>query len=54
MKYTGFDAVFGQSSGLIFFSFEALPTNPNAVAEFTDWEQVENFGRSISEMHENT
>ena len=30
------------------------PTNPNAIAEFTDWEQVENFGRLISEMHENT
>ena len=26
------------------------PTDPSTVAEFTDWEQVENFGRVISEL----
>ena len=26
------------------------PTNPKTVADFTDWEQVESFGRVISEM----
>lgn len=26
------------------------PTDPNTVAEFTDWQQVEAFGRLISEM----
>lgn len=26
------------------------PTNPKAVVEFTDWQQVEEFGRVISEM----
>ncbi len=26
------------------------PTDPNAVVEFTDWDKVDNFGRSISEF----
>lgn len=26
------------------------PTNPTAVIEFTDWQQVESFGRQISEL----
>ena len=26
------------------------PTNPDTVAEFTDWEQVGKFGRAVSEM----
>jgi menaquinone-dependent protoporphyrinogen oxidase len=26
------------------------PTDPTAVVEFTDWEQVEAFGRRVSEM----
>jgi menaquinone-dependent protoporphyrinogen oxidase len=26
------------------------PTDPTAVVEFTDWEQVEAFGRVVSEM----
>jgi menaquinone-dependent protoporphyrinogen oxidase len=26
------------------------PTNLKAVAEFTNWEQVEQFGRDVSEM----
>ena len=28
------------------------PTNPTAVVDFTNWEQVENFARVISAMHE--
>jgi len=30
------------------------PTNPNTVVEFTDWEKVEEFGRAVGELHENT
>jgi menaquinone-dependent protoporphyrinogen oxidase len=26
------------------------PTDPTAVVEFTDWEQVEAFGRVVSDM----
>jgi len=26
------------------------PTDPKAVVEFTDWNQVESFGRVISDM----
>ena len=30
------------------------PTNSKTVAEFTNWEQVEEFGRTVSEMRRNT
>lgn len=29
------------------------PTNPNAVVEFTDWDEVESFGRAVSELQGN-
>jgi menaquinone-dependent protoporphyrinogen oxidase len=36
---------------LIIYSTTAKgPTDPKAVVEFTDWEQVESFGRRIGEM----
>ena len=45
-RYSFFDRLFIR----LIMSMTNGPTNPKAVVEFTDWQQVEAFGRLISAM----